>query len=446
MTGMPTYNRQPYGGYHATAVAQEDAELTHVGPGTPCGEYLRRFWHPVALSSQLKDLPLPVRALGEDLVLFRDLGGRVGLLHRHCSHRGTSLEFGIVSARGIRCCYHGWLFDVDGTVLETPGEPPGSRLKDNVCHGAYPAFEYKGIVFAYLGPPAEKPEFPIYDSFALPGDELVPYLLSFPCNWLQANENGMDPIHSTFLHTRVTTVQFEVAWGELPVIDWNELQAGFFTTNARRWGDNIWVRLHDQFSPNMGQTGALWETAETEKFFTRVSLTRWCLPVDDHNCQYIAWRHFNQSVDPQRKGDRTKCGVNRIDFPGQTPAASYEAAQRVPGDYEAWIGQRRIAVHKQEHLGTTDKGVAMARQRLRRQIQALRDGGAVVRPQAKAGGIVPTHSGDVVLRVPKSTNDDRALILDVSRRVRDVILAADDDPEPQRQQRIERDLRALSRA
>ena len=101
-------------GHSPTQSGTEGRELTHVGPGTPCGEYLRRFWHPVALSSQLKDLPLAIRILGEDLVAFRDLAGDVGVLHRQCSHRRTSLEYGVIAEHGIRCCYHGWLFDIDG--------------------------------------------------------------------------------------------------------------------------------------------------------------------------------------------------------------------------------------------------------------------------------------------------------------------------------------------
>ena len=126
----------PYSGYFLRDVPAEDAELTHVGPGTPCGELMRRYWHPVALSSDVTDLPLAARILGEDLVVFRDGSNRVGVLHRHCSHRGTSLEYGIPSEKGIRCCYHGWLFDVDGRILETPGEPPDSKLKDSFVHGA----------------------------------------------------------------------------------------------------------------------------------------------------------------------------------------------------------------------------------------------------------------------------------------------------------------------
>jgi len=142
----------PFDGYHRRTIPPPDPELTQVGPGTPGGEYLRRFWQPVAFVRDL-ERPLRVRILGEDLVVFRDGSGRIGVLHLHCAHRGTSLEFGIPLERGIRCCYHGWAFDVDGRCLETPGEPHGSRLKERVWQGAYPTREFTGLVFAYLGPP-----------------------------------------------------------------------------------------------------------------------------------------------------------------------------------------------------------------------------------------------------------------------------------------------------
>ncbi len=131
-----------YSAYHHRDRPPEDEELTRVGPGTPCGEYLRRFWQPVILSSELGELPRRLRILGEDLVAFRDKSGAIGLLELHCPHRGTSLEFGLIGDHGIRCCYHGWLFDADGTILETPGEPADSTLKDRLFHGAYPVREY----------------------------------------------------------------------------------------------------------------------------------------------------------------------------------------------------------------------------------------------------------------------------------------------------------------
>ena len=121
-----------YQGYHRTRSGEVDTELTATGPGTPCGEYLRRYWQPVAMTSELADLPLRVELLGEALVLFRDGSGQIGLVHKNCPHRRASLEFGKCEDRGIRCCYHGWLFDVDGTILETPGEPDGSTATGSI--------------------------------------------------------------------------------------------------------------------------------------------------------------------------------------------------------------------------------------------------------------------------------------------------------------------------
>jgi len=155
-TSRPFLNA-PYGAYLAREEPPPDDELVRVGPGTPCGEYLRRFWQPVAFARDLTDVPLRIRIMSEDLVVFRDKAGRVGLLQLHCAHRGTSLEYGLISDRGIRCCYHGWVYDVDGTILETPGEPASSTLKDRLCQGAYPVHEYgayhvrTNIYFADLG-------------------------------------------------------------------------------------------------------------------------------------------------------------------------------------------------------------------------------------------------------------------------------------------------------
>src|SRR5215470_10819247 len=191
MPSRAPFLKTRYGGYHHRHVPAEDAELTHVGPDTPCGEYMRRFWQPVCYSDDLKDLPLKVTILGEELVAFRDGAGAVGLLELHCPHRGTSLEFGLVGERGIRCCYHGWLFDVDGAILETPGEPADSTLKDRLCHGAYPVHEHNGLVFAYMGPADKRPPFPLLDTYDLPGYELVARVPTvWECNWLQVKENS----------------------------------------------------------------------------------------------------------------------------------------------------------------------------------------------------------------------------------------------------------------
>ncbi len=444
MSDRPGFLSVPYGAYHHRDVPAEDAELTRVGPGTPGGEYLRRFWQPVALSSELTELPLRVRVLGEDLVLFRDRGGRAGLLELHCPHRGTSLEFGIVSERGIRCCYHAWLFDVDGRILETPGEPRDSTLKDRLCHGAYPALEYKGLVFAHLGPPDLKPDFPILDTYDLPDNKMVPYCVTWPCNWLQAAENVMDPWHAVFLHTKISFAQFADAWGAMPVIDWVETPLGMVYVTTRRWGDHVWVRSNDAILPNLNQVGAIWEDGSEEKIFTRTGLTRWTLPIDDAHCMIIGWRHFHPSTDREGKGDERRCGKEMVDFFGQDGNRPYKERQRVPEDYDAQVSQRPIAIHALEHLATTDRGVIMYRRLLRHEIRRVAAGQSP-RAQGKAGAIVPTYTHDTVLRVPeRAGQDDTALLTDVGQRVTEIVIQGDDHGGDRRRAEIERRMRGLA--
>ena len=137
--------------------AQENETMTRVGPGTPAGETLRRYWLPVLFSDEINsEQPKIVRRLAEDLLLFRDEFGRVGLTEPACPHRGTSLEYGWIEAGGIRCCYHGWVYDVNGRCIDQPGEPSGSNFKDKIKLKAYPTQEYGGIVWAYMGPPANR--------------------------------------------------------------------------------------------------------------------------------------------------------------------------------------------------------------------------------------------------------------------------------------------------
>ena len=324
MTATTEQLAKRYNGYHRVSDAREDPELTHTGPGTPCGEYFRRFWMPVAMTEQVGERPILVKVLGEELVLFRDLSGRIGLLHKHCSHRRASLEYGIVSERGIRCCYHGWLFDVDGTILEAPGEPENSPIPRKLCHGAYPAREFAGLIFACLGPPELTPEFPMFDTFSFPGIELVPYLIDYPCNWLQVAENPMDPFHSVFLHTRVTRAHFNPAWGAMPVVEWHpfEDRTGIYLTNVRRWEDFIWVRTAEVLLPAVAQPPDIYQNPDREKFFPGVGITKWTVPVDDTHCRIIAYRHFGGELDLDGKGDRSKVGMNKVDFVGQTGSSS----------------------------------------------------------------------------------------------------------------------------
>jgi len=413
MTESPKVLNTPYGAYHAREIPPPDEELTRVGPGTPCGEYLRRFWQPVAFARELTDVPLRLRILGEDLVLFRDGGGRVGLLQLHCAHRGTSLEYGLVGERGIRCCYHGWVFDVDGRVLETPGEPAGSRLKDTLCQGAYPTLDFRGMIFAYMGPPDRRPGFPIYDTFDLPGYRLeAAARFTLPCNWLQVKDNSMDPVHTAFLHARSSGYQFTEAFGALPELEWQETSFGMIYVATRRVGDHVWVRVCDFIPPNVHQFTRELEEAVSEKTGSRPVIIRWAVPIDDTQTVNFEFAQID---------DRWHLSPDAITRPGfgQSGDRPYAERQRRPGDYDAQSSQRPIAIHALEHLASTDKGVIMLRRIVRdgiRDVAAGRDPKGVLRGRA---GVIRTLTQDTVLRIPPESDAaaERRLLRETGRNV-----------------------------
>ena len=167
--------------------------LTRVGPGTPMGNLMRRYWHPIAASVQL-DAENPtkeVRLLGEDLVLYRDSSGQIGLIEPSCAHRKANLAYGIPESNGIRCAYHGWIFNETGACVDQPSEPEGSKFKEKVHIKAYKTQELAGLIFAYLGPePA--PLLPRWDILVWPGVKYA-YATVLPSNWLQCQENSLDP-------------------------------------------------------------------------------------------------------------------------------------------------------------------------------------------------------------------------------------------------------------
>lgn len=434
---------QPYAGYRLRDLPAPDPAITDTDPGSPMGELMRRFWQPVCLSAELTDVPLAIRILGEDLVAFRDRRGRVGVLHRHCAHRGTSLEYGIVCDTGIRCCYHGWHFDIDGTIIQAGAEPPDSRIPTTVMQGAYPALERSGLVFAYMGPPESQPAFPVLDTYDRPGNDLVPYSVHYDCNWLQVMDNFVDPAHAYWLHSNITTVQFSQAWAEQPTYDWQETPdgQGMYYITVRRIEDRVWVRSNHIWLPNVGQVGALLEKAEAEKFFHRASITRWTVPIDNTHSWIFGWRHFNDDVDPFREGKRDECGPGTVDFVGQTGHRPYAERQRLPGDWDAQVSQRPIAVHALEHLGTTDIGVAMWRRICRSASRGEREVTAQ-RPRDD-GRPIHTYTHDTVLRIPPRPGEDRAWLKLVGREVLAAILEGDGVTDDERAERIRANLDAV---
>ena len=168
--------------------ARENERLTRVGPGTPMGELMRRYWHPIATTGQMADEPTrAIRILCESLVLYKDRSGTLGLIQESCPHRRVNLLYGIPEQHGLRCPYHGWLFDESGRCLEMPAEAPDSTFKDRVTALSYPVQELGGLIWAYLGP-APAPLLPRWDLFVQDGLYRDMLGVVLPCNWLQILE------------------------------------------------------------------------------------------------------------------------------------------------------------------------------------------------------------------------------------------------------------------
>jgi nitrite reductase/ring-hydroxylating ferredoxin subunit len=364
-----------------------DYELTCVEGGSPMGELLRRYWQPVCLSDELADLPKKVKLLGEEIVVFRDRRGRVGALDPHCSHRGTSLEWGQIEERGIRCCYHGWLYDTQGQCLDMPCETEEFRARMDVWQPAYPTHEYGGLVFAYMGPPGTAPLFPMYDiidtrhrddivlrGMRLWGDYAVGMVKD--CNWLQHYENIVDPWHLVMLHQTISGDQFDGALMQgAPRIGWEKTPLGVrYNLIKELPSGNRFVRHAECILPNMFMIPDIREPGTEPKRQDRATELSWAVPIDNEHVRgisIVAWPLENGV--PKRDW---RPGTDTIDYirPGSVLERSYEERQRKPDDLEAQEGQRAIAVHALENLGHSDTGIAMLRQILREQIQRVEKG------------------------------------------------------------------------
>lgn len=398
MTAVDKTNRfGPYSGYYRDPEAEPDRFLTSVTRGTPGGEFLRRYWMPVAYERELGKVPLRVRALGEELVVFRDLQGRTGCLQLHCSHRNASLEFGILTGAGIRCCYHGREFAVDGTCVAIPNDPNEERLKPRATQGSYPTHVFAGIVFAYMGPPDAVPVFPLFDRFDLPGIRIEPGArrLDLDCNWLQMKENTMDPIHTAVLHVipqmRGTQAQFANEFANNPEFTWWETAGGCIYLGARAVEDKVWVRSGEILFPHVHTISSILETGRDEKYASAPFMTFWTLPIDDaHSVQfYLSHIAAGETMPLAKRREIEVFGQYHDDRP-------YEERQWVPGDVDAQESQGPINVHRSEHLGTLDQGVSLFRKQLRRGIEAVQSGERPMGFYLSPSEVPPTYANDFV--------------------------------------------------
>ncbi|MDR2256250.1 MAG: Rieske 2Fe-2S domain-containing protein [Arthrobacter sp.] len=367
-------------------------DLAQVGQGTGYGEVLRRYWQPVALSEDATTRPKRLKVLGEELTLFRTRKGEVGLLHPRCIHRGASLYYGGVEDDGIRCCYHGWVFDTEGKCLEQPCEPEMGLHRDRVRQPWYPTQERYGLIWAYMGPSDRKPVLPRYDTFEnLPeGEQLIvddngvggggPALLDF--NWLQHWENVMDPFHVPILHARFSGNQFTPEMALIPEVSYEYTSNGVRSIQMRSLGDGRELRrVTEVMFPNLRVV------ASPKLASGQTNMIGWVVPEDD-----TSFRIFTIARD----ADPDFLKKLRSTHEGRPWADLDEADhQRLPGDYEAQKSQGDISLHSEDHLTTTDQGVAMVRRMMAKQVKAVaagNDPAGLIRDETKA--VVPVIGGN----------------------------------------------------
>jgi phenylpropionate dioxygenase-like ring-hydroxylating dioxygenase large terminal subunit len=379
---------------------------------------MRRYWQPVCLAEEISELPRRVRILCEDLVVFRDRSGRVGCLEMHCAHRGTSLEYGRIEERGIRCCYHGWLFNTEGKCIEMPCEQPGYAERMDVWQMAYPVHEYGGVVFIYMGPPEKQPLFPMYDIIDTRGrDDVVlrgvrlwdDHSIGFvrDCNWLQAFENVVDAHHLVQLHResqsdpRVQARHFSlgVTSPGKPVISFEKTSLGVRYKMVRTLPNgNRFERYSEDILPNIFLVSNIHERGNEAKVRDRASEMNWCVPVDNQTVfgiSIVAWpAKDGKPIEGWKPGTKPISNVRAHELRNRP----YEDKQRCPDDMEAQESQRPIAVHALENLALSDSGIVMLRKSLREAIKAVERGEDpqnIVRDPA-ANHSIETHAWNTV--------------------------------------------------
>ena len=347
--------------------------LTQVSKGTPMGELMRRYWHPIAAAGELDERPTKaVRLLGEDLVLYKDRGGTYGLLDRLCPHRRVDLSYGIPEEHGLRCMYHGWMYDETGQCIEQPFEEtvhPDGHFKEKVKVAAYPVEELAGLLFAYLGPqPA--PLLPRWEQLTWDNAVREICITELPCNWLQCQENSLDPLHNEWLHAYYTNV-VRNGVHELPPKRGTHLKIGFDlfehgiikrrVEEGYTEDDDDWKEGHPILFPHILLVGD--EVKSTFQF--RV-------PVDDEHTYHVSiytWRAAPEAQAPTQE---------RVPYryvPLKDEQGHYIVNILFNQDYMAWVTQGNIARRDLEKLGESDKGVIMYRKLLKDQMAIVADGG-----------------------------------------------------------------------
>jgi 5,5'-dehydrodivanillate O-demethylase oxygenase subunit len=371
--------------------AEENERLTRVGPGTPMGDLLRRYWFPVGTVSEMRTRwTKRIRILSEDLVLYRNRVGKYGLIAEKCPHRNASLAYGIPTAEGIRCPYHGWEFNEDGRCVDQPNEPEGSSFKDKVWTAGYPVEEVSGLLFAYLGPqPA--PLIPRYDGLVAEGAIRMVGTATIACNWLQIMENSADPVHTEWLHGKLYEFTRENDCVSIPMahhhskIGFDEFEHGLIKRRTMVGQDESvpdWSIGHPLIFPNIlgvsvgySVPGGTWTCYELQ----------FRVPIDDTTTQHY-WLNAYTAPPHWRIPRELIDDVPLYDVRLRDDHGNYLLTYIHGQDVLAWETQGRIADRRLEHLGTTDRGVTIYRRMLFREMARLQqseDPMCVIRDPAK---------------------------------------------------------------
>jgi 5,5'-dehydrodivanillate O-demethylase len=368
--------------------AEQNDTLTRVGRGTPMGTLMRRYWQPFCAVSDLEGKwARRVRLLGEDLILFKNRQGRLGLIAEQCPHRRASFLHGIPTREGIRCPYHGWEFDAQGRCLDQPNEPDNPAFRDKVAIDAYPVEELGGVLFAYMGPPESRPLLPRFDGFVVAGAIRMMGRVVLPVNWLQVMENSLDPIHTEWLHghhyeflkeeegvkVAISTRHEKIEFKEF---EWGMTKHRLLQGHSEDCDD--WRVGHPIVFPNMLAVGNGGEATRYYSFQIRV-------PVDDEHTLHL-W--YNAYIPPKgaEVPPRLLEKVHTYEVPYLDQDGEFIVDNVDGQDIMAWITQGAIADRTVENLGTTDKGIAMYRRMLRRELENIaagRDPMALVRDPAR---------------------------------------------------------------
>jgi nitrite reductase/ring-hydroxylating ferredoxin subunit len=347
-------------------------EVVRVGPGTLGGNYLRRFWWPVALSEEVKDIPVPVTILAEELVLFRDLSGHLTLLGRHCSHRRASLEYGRIEEQGIRCAYHGWCYDRRGKVLDRPAEP--IKTAPNIQHPWYPAEELGGFVFAYMGPDKENPPpLPRYDVLVMDGYRVAErgdtrLGKGYSCNWLQGVENTTDTTHMAYLHGIYKQCPiFKAVEGEYGV--------NIFIVSRGSKPNTVQVRQRCTVLPSINRKSREPWDEKSDGLAVPIHQAIWILPIDDTHCE-----EMRLTVYPEAPEQKSYHG-GYVEKARQRERKPYdrrfygEIRGIIPLEDKAMVeSQGAIVDRTLEHPGYGDRAILLLRKMIRDGIAAVANG------------------------------------------------------------------------